>query len=89
LSLIDIFDLPAEATQLSEVAWPDVICPTLPADPKSAGWFLVMPGADDRSSGRNIGFEFSLFGKSFTYMYVNNNGNLSFGKAYDEYTAEG
>lgn len=88
--LLDIFNVPAETAPLPEVTWPGGICPTLPADPESEGWTLAMAENDDASSDlTTIGFTFNLFGRSYTKMYVNNNGNISFKDPYGEYTAEG
>ena len=84
-----LFDA-SEPALLSEVTWPGGICPTLPADPASEGWVLAMyPNDDESSSEQSIGFNFNLFGAIFNALYINNNGNLSFGNPFYDYTSTG
>ena len=44
---------------------------------------------DDDSSTLALPFTFSLFGNAFTSVFVNNNGNLSFGALFSTFTASG
>ncbi|HEY6469194.1 MAG TPA: nidogen-like domain-containing protein [Candidatus Dormibacteraeota bacterium] len=45
---------------------------------------------DDESTGLlSLGFTVNFFGKLYNHLYVNNNGNVSFGNAVSEYTPDG
>jgi hypothetical protein len=70
-------------------------CGNLPIDPnkrEAAGW-TTLPSNDDKSVSLKIPFDFSLYGTIYkkleSILYINNNGNLSFEKSYEDYTASG
>lgn len=45
---------------------------------------------DDGSIGPiNLGFNFNLYGTTYTQCYINNNGNITFGSAQSAYSASG
>lgn len=47
----------------------------------------VLPANDDGSSGAvDIGFPVNFFGNTYTQVYVNNNGNLTFDQSLPDYT---
>lgn len=53
------------------------------------GWSSSYDPGDDGSRGPYIlPFQFDLYGSLFSRVYINVNGNLSFGGAYSTYTAE-
>ena len=57
--------------------------------PTDATWSFL-PGNDDGSTGViNLGFTFDFYGTPFTQVYINNNGNLTFGSAFGGYTPSG
>jgi len=69
-------------------------CPSLPAgrNPNTGtdGWTLAMGPNDDWSSeATTIPFGFDLFGTLYNSLFINNNGNLSFGSSYGTYTPVG
>lgn len=50
---------------------------------------VAMPENDDLSSAQiTLPFTFSLFGDTYTTLYINNNGNVSFDNPYGTYTAD-
>jgi hypothetical protein len=53
------------------------------------GWTLAMGHNDDGTVAYTIPFAFTLYGQSFTDSYINNNGNLSFPRSYQGYSASG
>jgi hypothetical protein len=61
------------------------------------GWTLVDfcagPGTchynDDFSIGASLPFTFSLYGAQYTSIFINNNGNLSFGSAFGSFSPTG
>lgn len=70
-------------------------CANLPIDPAeraAAGW-TTLPSNDDKSTSLKLPFDFSLYGSLYakleSLIYINNNGNLSFEKSYEDYTASG
>ena len=88
----------AELTE--EVVWPGGggFCPSLPAnrnpadstDPNNNGWTLVgNPYNDDGSTNALLPFTFDLLGTSYSNAFINNNGNLSFGQSFFQFTASG
>ncbi len=53
-----------------------------------ASYTLAMAPNDDGSTGLiNIPFNFCLYGTSYTSLYVNNNGNISFGSPYSTFSS--
>lgn len=53
-----------------------------------ATYILAMPPNDDNSTGLiGIPFTFCLYGTNYTTLYINNNGNISFGTAYGTYSS--
>jgi len=65
---------------------------------RSSGFFIPLDGSftqtmspnDDGSFGPiNLGFTFCFYGTNYTQIYINNNGNLSFGSAYSTYSPVG
>jgi len=99
--VLDIRRIQAELTD--EVVFPGQLagggfCPSLPAgrNPTDStgttnnGWTLVgNPYNDDESSTASLPFAFDLFGTSYTDIFINNNGNLSFGQSFVTFTASG
>ncbi len=58
--------------------------------PGTGSWIQSMPRNDDGYTGLiNLGFTFSLFGVNYTSCYINNNGNVSFGSPFYQYTSTG
>jgi hypothetical protein len=50
----------------------------------------TLPGNDDSSTGLiNLGFTVNFFGALYDQLFVNNNGNVSFGAAVSQYTPDG
>ena len=50
----------------------------------------ILPGNDDYSTGAvAIGFTANFFGSSYSQLYVNNNGNVTFGTASGTFTPTG
>ena len=57
--------------------------------PRDATWTEV-PTNDDGSLGPiSLGFTFNLYGTSYTQVYINTNGNLTFTQSYSPYTPSG
>jgi hypothetical protein len=56
--------------------------PAVPGDP-------CQRNDDDHSNAIALPFPFDLFGETHTEVYINNNGNLSFGEPFCTYTPEG
>lgn len=55
-----------------------------------ASYTLAMaPNDDGSTSSITIPFNFCLYGTNYTSLYINNNGNISFGTAYSTFTAAG
>jgi hypothetical protein len=49
-----------------------------------------LPANDDGSTGAiNIGFTLNFFGSDYTQLFVNNNGNVTFGTALGSFTSSG
>ena len=58
--------------------------------PYDAGFQLAMYGNDDGSTGEiPLQFSFNFFGTYYTSVYINNNGNISFGSQYSSYDPVG
>lgn len=52
--------------------------------------YTDFPANDDGSIGPiNLGFNFNLYGTTYTQCYINNNGNITFGSAQSAYSASG
>src|SRR5690606_8085853 len=49
----------------------------------------LMPTDDGSTSEIPIPFNFCLFGTTYNSIYINNNGNISFGSAYSAYSPLG
>jgi len=47
------------------------------------------PNDDDSTSAVNLPFSMNFFGTTYTQLYVNNNGNVTFGEAFGTYTPFG
>ncbi len=63
-------------------------CPII--DPRIEGGYTQIPIEDDNSIGPvALPFTFNLFGKNYTSIYVNNNGNISFNARNATYTPDG
>lgn len=61
-------------------------CLLVPLD----GTFTTFPANDDGSLGPiNLGFTFDFYGTTQSQVYINNNGNISFGAGYSTYTPTG
>lgn len=55
-----------------------------------AGYTLAMAPNDDNSSALiNLPFTFCLYGDNYTSLYINNNGNVSFGTSYGTFSSTG
>ncbi|MCW3070518.1 MAG: hypothetical protein JWO44_408 [Bacteroidetes bacterium] len=53
-----------------------------------ASYTVAMAPNDDGSSGLiNIPFNFCLYGTNYTNLYINNNGNISFGTPYSTFSS--
>lgn len=53
-------------------------------------YLLALPATDDGSSGLiNLPFTFCLYGNNYNSLYINNNGNVSFGTPYGTFSASG
>jgi hypothetical protein len=53
-----------------------------------ASYTVAMAPNDDGSTGLlNIPFNFCLYGSNYTDLYINNNGNISFGTAYATFSS--
>ncbi|MCS6981599.1 MAG: PKD domain-containing protein [Flavobacteriales bacterium] len=58
--------------------------------PPDNTYTLAMPACDDCSSGPiTLPFQFCLYGQLYNQVYINNNGNVSFGSPYATYTSTG
>ncbi|HLP12320.1 MAG TPA: nidogen-like domain-containing protein [Flavobacteriales bacterium] len=58
--------------------------------PADASYTLAMGPNDDGSTGViALPFTFCLYGTNYTSLYINNNGNVSFGTSYGTYSASG
>ncbi|MFD2787998.1 nidogen-like domain-containing protein [Hymenobacter rubripertinctus] len=56
----------------------------------AAGGYINLARNDDGSSNLiPLGFTFTLFGTPYTGVYINTNGNLSFGTPVSQYSADG
>jgi len=54
------------------------------------GTYIDFPANDDGSIGPiNLGFNFDLYGTTYTQCYINNNGNVTFGAANGSFTSTG
>jgi len=83
----------------TELTFPGGICPSLPANrspvlsspsPANDGWVLAMTANDDLYSGHfSLPFNFDIFGTIFSAVYVNNNGNISFGTQFTSFPYSG
>jgi len=50
----------------------------------------TLPANDDGSTGvTNLPFAINFFGQSYSHLYVNNNGNITFTAPLGQYTPEG
>lgn len=82
-----------------ELVFPGGVCPSLPANRTAVlseppqdndGWVLALTGNDDGSSSPlPLPFSFNLFGTIFNEVFINNNGNLSFGSSFSSFTSTG
>jgi gliding motility-associated-like protein len=67
---------------------PNVNCGCI--QPLDGSYTLAMQPNDDGSSGLiALPFNFCFYGTNQTNMYINNNGNISFGAAYGTYSSTG
>ncbi len=58
--------------------------------PPDAGFVTAMAPNDDGSTAEiPLGFSFELYGITYTSAFINNNGNLSFGGPFSEFTSTG
>ncbi len=58
--------------------------------PPDNTYTLALPPSDDGStSSLNIPFVFCLYGTNYTSLYINNNGNVSFGASYSSFSGQG
>lgn len=58
--------------------------------PPDNTYSVAMPACDDCSSSIiNLPFQFCLYGQLYNQVYINNNGNVSFGSPYGTYTSTG
>jgi hypothetical protein len=71
---------------IQELQNPNRACLLVPLD----GSFTAFAANDDLSVGPiNLGFTFDFYGTAQTQVYINNNGNVSFGDSYSTYTPTG
>lgn len=65
---------------------PSTICSCMV--PLDSTFLIAMAPNDDGSSGLiSIPFNFNFYGSSYSSLYINNNGNISFGSSYYTFTA--
>lgn len=58
--------------------------------PLDGSYTLAMGPNDDGSTGEiPLGFDFQFYGETYNSVFINNNGNLSFGAAYPNFTSTG
>ncbi|MCX7650340.1 MAG: PKD domain-containing protein [Flavobacteriales bacterium] len=58
--------------------------------PHDNTYSVAMPSCDDCSSSLiNLPFQFCLYGQLYNQVYINNNGNVSFGSPYGTYSSTG
>jgi len=73
--------------QLQNMA-PNLACQV--EDPRNNNQFIAIPANDDSSIGPiPLDFTFRFFGDNYTQVYINNNGNVSFGTGYSTFTSTG
>ncbi|XZF12489.1 PKD domain-containing protein [Chitinophagaceae bacterium MMS25-I14] len=56
---------------------------------RDTSWTQLAVGDDNSSSQITLPFNFCWYGTNLTSVYVNNNGNISFGTPYGDYSAAG
>ncbi len=56
-------------------------------EPDSTYSLAMLPNDDNSSSAIPLPFTFQLFGQSYDTLYINNNGNVSFGASYVTFTS--
>ena len=80
----------ASATAVSTLAAARALPGCVIEDPAVLGSFQTLPRNDDGSSAAiKLPFLFTLYGDSYDIIYVNNNGNISMGEAYSQYSSTG
>jgi hypothetical protein len=57
--------------------------------PGDGGWSILARNDDGFTGLLPLGFDFTLYGSTYNRACVNNNGNISFGACYSEFTATG
>src|SRR5437764_9380126 len=84
LSLVVISPLGVKSTDVAQAGSPNAI-QNLPGCLQN-----LLPIEDDNSSGPvNPGFQLKLANTTYNTLYVNNNGNVTFGSPLDAYTPFG
>ncbi len=58
-------------------------------EPDETYTLAMSPNDDASSSLIDLEFDYCLYGEDFGNVYINNNGNISFGSPYGTFTAEG
>ena len=81
--------MPAAAeSQLSPAAQTTICTPS--GAIRSLSLPTTLPAGDDNSSlAVNLGFSLNFFGTNYTQLFVNNNGNVTFGSALGTFTSAG
>ena len=60
------------------------------ANPVGTGWTQSMPRNDDGSSARiQLGFDFCFYDQAQSSLFINNNGNVTFGASYSPFSPSG
>ncbi|GAA4341653.1 nidogen-like domain-containing protein [Flaviaesturariibacter amylovorans] len=57
--------------------------------PRDASWIQIPVGDDNSSAVIPLGFTFDLYGQSYSNVYINTNGNVTFTGALNTYNASG
>jgi gliding motility-associated-like protein len=57
--------------------------------PDGSYTLAMAPNDDGSTASISIPFNFCLYGTNYTSLFINNNGNISFGTAYSTFTAAG
>jgi gliding motility-associated-like protein len=58
-------------------------------DPDDTYTLAMAPNDDGSSAQISMDFDFCLYGEDYSSVYINNNGNISFGSPYATFSAEG
>ncbi|MCC6321875.1 MAG: hypothetical protein IT438_10630 [Phycisphaerales bacterium] len=80
----------ATGTALADANSLNLLFPFDSANPVGTGWTQSMDPNDDGSTGSTaLGFNFCLYETDYSSVFINNNGNVSFGGPFSTFTASG